>query len=118
LIAGQGAAKFVVITDSWWKTKGTGTSNNGWTMQVRQNNQIPGVQTVSLINGTQWNYMTNANAGNGMFYRDTPAGGAAGRPYAENQQTTLHIANSTGSLSTSFTSLSVKLKYRIFDNNF
>ena len=118
LIAGQGAATFVVITDSWWKTKGTGTSNNGWTMQVRQANQIPGVQTVSLINGTQWNYMTNANAGNGMFYRDTPAGGAAGRPYEENQQTTLHIASSSGSLGTGFTSLSVKLQYRIFDNNF
>ena len=83
-------------------TTGTGTSANSVVLEARQDNQIPGVQTVTRVNSTQWNYMTNNNSGNGMLYRPAVTGNAVVRAYLPGTATTLHkVSGSTCLLYTS-----------------
>ena len=106
-------ATYVVIQESYWMTIGTATSNNSLQLEARQSNQIPGVQTVTRVNGTQWNYMTGNNSGNGMVYRPAVTGNAVVRPYLPGSGTTLHKV-SGGTLPSGFTSLKLKLIYKLF----
>jgi hypothetical protein len=106
-------ATYVVIQESYWMTTGTVTSNSGLQLEARQSNQIPGVQTVTRVNSTQWNYMTNNNSGNGMLYRPAVTGNAVVRPYLPGAGTTLHRV-SGGTLPSGFTNLKLKLVYKLF----
>ena len=115
LIAAQGSGTFVIVQGSWWYTTGTSTSSGAnLHLEARQENQIPGTQTVTKIVGTQFNYMTSQNGGNGMFFRDVPISGL--RPYAPNKPTTFH-RTSGNQLPSQFTELKLKLQWRVFDSS-
>ena len=115
LIAAQGSGTFVIVQSSWWYTTGTSTSSGAnLNLEARQENQIPGTQTVTKIVGTQFNYMTSQNGGNGMFFRDVPISGL--RPYAPNKPTTFH-RTSGNQLPSQFTELKLKLQWRVFDSS-
>jgi hypothetical protein len=94
-------------------TTGTGATQRNLQLEVRQSNQIPGVQTVSRVNASQWNYMTANNLGNGMLYRPAVTGNAVVRPYLPGTATTLHKVSGS-SLSSDFTNLKLKLVYKLF----
>lgn len=106
-------ATYVVVEESYWMTTGTATSAVGLQLEARQSNQIPGVQTVTRVNSTQWNYMTGNNSGNGMIYRPAVTGNAVVRPYLPGAGTTLHKV-SGGTLPSGFTNLKLKIIYKLF----
>jgi hypothetical protein len=125
LIAAPGTNKAVVITYSDWMIKYNATGAVATTQSyiVRQAN-IPQPQgSVSILPALRINEILNSSQGTptnpsyGFYTRDIPTGsGSQGRTYKTNTATTLHKSTSAA-LPTGVISISIKLRYRIFDGN-
>ena len=112
LIAGDNS-KILVVTSLWWMTTGTNNSSSSLEMQVRQAGPAGGVGLVGKCTPNQWNFMTDANDGYGLTYRDVPLDS---RVYEIGQPTTLHKISGS-QLPTQFTNMKVKIQYRLFDQS-
>ncbi len=120
LISAPGADKAVVVTYTDWMMKysSTGTTTNN--LEIRQANLAQANASVSVLPALRFNEIVNqSQSGSAPFYgfytRDIPTGsGSQGRTYAVNKATTIHKQNS-GTYPAGLTSISIKIRYRIFD---
>jgi len=119
LIAAPGANKAIIVTESDWMVKysATGSMSGTQTYDVRQASNTNASAIISTLPGTRINEILSASQGTpvnpsyGFCARDVPL---QTRTYKTNTATTLHKA-SNGALPTGVISISIKLKYRIFD---
>ena len=120
LISAPGADKAVVVTYTDWMMKysSTGTTTNN--LEIRQANLAQANASVSVLPALRFNEIVNqSQSGSAPFYgfytRDIPTGsGSQGRTYAVNKATTIHKQNA-GTYPSGLTSISIKIRYRIFD---
>ncbi len=120
LISAPGAGKAVVVTYTDWMMEysSTGTTSNN--LEIRQANLAQSNASVSILPSLRFNEIVNqSQSGTAPFYgfytRDIPTGaGSQGRTYAVNKATTIHKQNS-GAYPSGLTSISIKLRYRVFD---
>jgi len=120
LISAPGADKAVVVTYTDWMMEysSTGTVNNQ--LEIRQANLAQANASVSVLPALRFNEIVNqSQSGSAPFYgfytRDIPTGsGSQGRTYAVNKATTFHKQTSSPYPS-GLTSISIKIRYRIFD---
>ena len=120
LISAPGADKAVVITytDYMMEYSSTGTTSNN--LEIRQANYASANASVSVLPSLRFNeIVSQSQSGSAPFYgfytRDIPTGsGSQGRTYAVNKATTIHKQNS-GAYPSGLTSISIKIRYRIFD---
>ncbi len=119
LIAAPGTNKAIIVTESDWMVKysATGSMSGTQTYDVRQASNTNASAIISTLPGTRINEILSASQGTpvnpsyGFCARDVPL---QTRTYKTNTATTLHKA-SNGALPTGVISISIKLKYRIFD---
>ncbi len=125
LIAAPGADKAVVVTYSDWMIKysATGAVSTSQSYVVRQANIPQAAASVSILPALRINEILNASQGTptnpsyGFYTRDIPTGsGSQGRTYKTNTATTLHKATSDA-LPAGVISISIKLRYRLFDGS-
>lgn len=120
LISAPGADKAVIITYTDWMMEysSTGTVNNQ--LEIRQANLAQANASVSVLPALRFNEIVNqSQSGSAPFYgfytRDIPTGsGSQGRTYAVNKATTFHKQTSSPYPS-GLTSISIKIRYRVFD---
>ena len=120
LISAPGADKAVVVTytDYMMEYSSTGTTSNN--LEIRQANYASANASVSVLPSLRFNeIVSQSQSGSAPFYgfytRDIPTGsGSQGRTYAVNKATTIHKQNS-GAYPSGLTSISIKIRYRIFD---
>ena len=120
LIAAPGAGKFVVVEETTYLIRYSGTSSStGPNLEIRQpfNNsanttvsKLPGLVVAAIMN------QPGGGAGTGISTRDVPTGGSDSRSYNPNIATTLHKTSNTQYVS-NLISISFKLKYRLFDES-
>ena len=119
LIAAPGTNKAIIVTESDWMVKynATGSMSGTQTYDVRQASNVNASAIISTLPGTRINEILSASQGTpvnpsyGFCARDVPL---QTRTYKTNTATTLHKA-SNGALPTGVISISIKLKYRIFN---
>ena len=121
LIQAPGANKAVIVEESNWMIKYSGTgsmSQNGF--EIRQStivladagiSRIPSGQINNIMNSAQG---TPTNPSYGFYARDLPQYNNDGRTYKTNAQTVLMRIN-TNPTPANLVSISIKLKYRLFD---
>ena len=120
LISAPGADKAVVITYTDWMMKYSSTGSTSNNLEIRQANLAQASASVSILPALRFNEIVNqSQSGSAPFYgfytRDIPTGsGSQGRTYAVNKATTIHKQNS-GAYPSGLTSISIKIRYRIFD---
>ena len=121
LIQAPGANKAVVVEESNWMIKYSGTgsmSNNGF--EIRQSTVVLADAGISRIPSGQINNImssaqgTPTNPSYGFYSRDLPQYNNDGRTYKTNAQTVLMRIN-TNPTPANLVSISIKLKYRLFD---
>ena len=119
LISAPGANKAVIVTESDWMVKysATGTVSGNQSFDVRQANIVQSSANISTLPGARINEIINAAQGTptnpsyGFCARDIPL---TTRTYKTNVATTLN--KKTGDqLPAGVISISVKLKYRLFN---
>jgi hypothetical protein len=119
LISAPGSGKAIVIHQVDWMVKYTGTSTGSSTqrLELRQATQTSTIGTIAVFPGQQLNEITNFSGDTSGFYsRDTPSGQVDARYYKNNTATT--IAKATGgNFPSGLTSISIKIKYRLYDVN-
>ena len=119
LIAAPGANKAIIVTESDWMVKynGTGAISGNQSFDVRQANIVQSAANISTLPGARINEIINAAQGQptnpsyGFCARDIPL---TTRTYKTNVATTLNKKTSD-QLPGGVISISIKLKYRIFD---
>ena len=120
LIAAPGANKFIVVEESAFMVRFTGTSgSNGPTLEIRQADNNAPAASIARFPGDKIAFIMNqpgGGAGSGIYGRDVPTGSDGARTYRNNQATTLHKLSS-GSYVSNLTSISIKLKYRIYNES-
>ena len=120
LISAPGAGKAVVITYTDWMMKYSSTGSVNNQLEIRQANLAQTNASVSVLPALRFNEIVNqSQSGSAPFYgfytRDIPTGsGSQGRTYAVNKATTFHKQTSSPYPS-GLTSISIKIRYRIFD---
>ncbi len=123
LISAPGAGKAVVITYTDWMMEytSTGTVATQQNLEIRQANLAQSAATVSVLPGLRFNEIVNqsqsplATPWYGFYTRDIPTGsGSQGRTYAVNKATTFH-KQTASAFPTGLTSISIKIRYRIFN---
>ncbi len=120
LISAPGAGKAVVITYTDWMMKYSSTGSVNNQLEIRQANLAQANASVSVLPALRFNEIVNqSQSGSAPFYgfytRDIPTGsGSQGRTYAVNKPTTFHKQTSSPYPS-GLTSISIKIRYRIFD---
>ncbi len=120
LISAPGAGKAVVITYTDWMMKYSSTGSVNNQLEIRQANLAQANASVSVLPALRFNEIVNqSQSGSAPFYgfytRDIPTGsGSQGRTYAVNKATTFHKQTSSPYPS-GLTSISIKIRYRIFD---
>jgi len=104
--------KYVIPLDTTYliQARNTFTPTGSVGFEIRQASPDNAFATVSVFTSTQFNNITS-NSGSGIQSRDVPV---VARGYKKSQPTKIHKIGS-GSLPSSFTSLKVKIKYRVFD---
>ena len=118
LIDAPGAGKAVIVTESDWMIKynATGSIGSSQEYQVRQASNV-NAGIITLLPASRINEILSASQGTppnpayGFCARDIPL---QTRTYKTNTATTLHKQNSDA-LPAGVISVSIKLKYRIFD---
>ena len=119
LIAAPGVNKAIIVTESDWMVKynGTGAISGNQSFDVRQANIVQSAANISTLPGARINEIINAAQGQptnpsyGFCARDIPL---TTRTYKTNVATTLNKKTSD-QLPGGVISISIKLKYRIFD---
>ena len=120
LISAPGAGKAVVVTYTDWMMEYTSTGTTTNNLEIRQANLAQANASVAILPALRFNEIVNqSQSGTSPFYgfytRDIPTGaGSQGRTYAVNKATTIHKQNS-GTYPSGLTSISIKLRYRVFD---
>jgi len=118
LILTPGADYAVVIEESNWMIKysGTGSMSDNSFIVTQQNNVASTAEITRLPSGQINNIMSSApaNPSYGFYSRDLPLYNLDGRTYRTNTSTKFHRF-SGNPLPTNLTSISIKLKYRVFD---
>jgi len=109
----------VVIEESTWMVKysGVGTMNVTQAYEIRQGISTNVNASISRLPSTKINEIMNeitANPGYGFYSRDVPDFNNDARTYDTNQLTRINRLN-TNATPANLTSVSVKLKYRIFN---
>ena len=121
LIQAPGANKAVVVEESNWMIKYSGTgsmSNNGF--EIRQSTVVLADAGISRIPSGKINEIMNSAQGTptnpsyGFYARDLPQYNNDARTYKTNAQTVLMRIN-TNATPANLVSISIKLKYRLFD---
>ena len=121
LIQAPGADKAVIVEESNWMIKYSGTgsmSSNGF--EIRQPTVVLADAGISRIPSGQINNImssaqgTPTNPSYGFYARDLPQYNNDGRTYKTNAQTVLMRIN-TNATPANLISISIKLKYRLFD---
>jgi hypothetical protein len=121
LISAPGAGKGIVILESNWMVKyaGSGAMSTSQFYDIRQGNNVNGSAIISRLPGNKINEIMLASQGTivnpsyGFYSRDVPTD-AGGRTYKANVATTLNRVTS-GNPPANLISVSIKLKYRIFN---
>jgi len=119
LIDAPGANKAIIVTESDWMIKynATGSISVNQSYEVRQASNTAANAIISILPGTRINEILSASQGvppnpaYGFCARDIPL---QTRTYKTNTATTLHKLTSDA-LPAGVISVSLKLKYRIFD---
>jgi len=119
LIDAPGANKAIIVTESDWMIKynATGSISTNQSYEVRQASNTSANAIISLLPGLRINEILSASQGTppnpayGFCARDIPL---QTRTYKTNTATTLHKLTSDA-LPAGVISVSLKLKYRIFD---
>ena len=120
LISAPGADKAVVITYTDWMMEYSSTGSVNNQLEIRQANLAQANASVSVLPALRFNEIVNqSQSGSAPFYgfytRDIPTGsGSQGRTYAVNKATTFHKQTSSP-YPNGLTSISIKIRYRIFD---
>lgn len=121
LISAPGAGKGIVILESNWMVKyaGSGAMSTSQFYDIRQGNNVNNSAVISRLPGSKINEIMLASQGTivnpsyGFYSRDVPTD-AGGRTYKSNVATTLNRVTS-GNPPANLISISIKLKYRIFN---
>ena len=119
LIAAPGTNKAIIVTESDWMVKysAAGAVSGNQSFDVRQANIVQSAANISTLPGARINEIMNAAQGTpvnpsyGFCARDIPL---TTRTYKTNVATTLNKKTSD-QLPAGLISISIKLKYRIFD---
>lgn len=119
LIAAPGANKAIIVTESDWMVKysAAGAVSGNQSYDVRQANIVQSAANISTLPGARINEIMNAAQGTpvnpsyGFCARDIPL---TTRTYKTNVATTLN-KKTNDQLPAGLISISIKLKYRIFD---
>ena len=119
LLNAPGANKAVVVTESDWMIEynATGAISSGQNYEIRQESNTSPSAIISVLPATRINEIlsnnqgTPANPSYGFCTRDVPL---QTRTYKTNVPTTLHRLTGA-SLPSGVISISIKLKYRVFD---
>ena len=118
LLTNPGSGKAVIIEESNWMVKysGTGTFVSDNSYVVIQSSNITNAEVTRLPSGQINNIMSSApaNPSYGFYSRDLPLYNLDGRTYKTNESTKFRRVNTT-STPTNLISISIKLKYRVFD---
>ena len=120
LISAPGAGKAVVITYTDYMMTYTTTGSTTNDLEIRQANLASPTASVSRLPSLRFNeIVNNSQAGVAPFYgfytRDIPTGaGSQGRTYSVNSPTTIGKVNA-GTWPAGLTSVSIKIRYRVFD---
>lgn len=122
LIAAPGTNKAVIVYESSWMIKynAVGTINTNQRYEIRQASNT-GVGSVSQLPGAKINEIlaqgqtmpSGGASAYGFYSRDVPAD-AGGRTFKTNTATTLH-RNNQSDLPAGVQTVSIKLRYRIYD---
>ncbi len=122
LISAPGANKAVIVYESSWMIKynSTGAIATNQRYEIRQASntgigpitQFPGAKINEILSNGQTMPPGGASA-YGFYSRDVPAD-AGGRTFKTNTATTLH-RNTSASLPSGVQTVSIKLRYRIYD---
>ena len=122
LISAPGTNKAIIVYESSWMIKynATGAMSTNQRYEIRQASNT-GVGSISQLPGTKINeILSNGQtmpgggaSAYGFYSRDVPAD-AGGRTFKTNTPTTLH-KNTSASLSSGVQTVSIKLRYRIYD---
>lgn len=121
LISAPGAGKGIIVLESNWMVKysGSGSMSTNQFYDIRQGNNVNNSAIISRLPGNKINEIMLASQGTivnpsyGFYSRDVPTD-AGGRTYKANVATTLNRVTS-GSPPANLISISIKLKYRIFN---
>jgi hypothetical protein len=121
LISAPGAGKGIVVLESNWMVKysGSGSMSANQFYDIRQANNVNNSSIISRLPGNKINEIMLASQGTitnpsyGFYSRDVPTD-AGGKTYKANVATTLHKTTS-GNPPANLISISIKLKYRIFN---
>ena len=118
IIAAPGSDKAVIIEESNWMIKysGTGTMSSN-SFAIRQAHNGDSSAEISRLPSGQINTIMSsapANPSYGFYSRDLPLYNNDGRSFVTNKTTFLNRI-STNALPTNLISISIKLKYRLFD---
>jgi hypothetical protein len=121
LISAPGAGKGIVVLESNWMVKysGSGSMSANQFYDIRQANNVNNSSIISRLPGNKINEIMLASQGTitnpsyGFYSRDVPTD-AGGKTYKANVATTLHKTTS-GNPPENLISISIKLKYRIFN---
>ncbi len=119
LISAPGSGKAIIIHQVDWMVKYTGTSTGSTSqrLELRQATQTSTVGTIAVFPGQQINEITNFSGDTSGFYsRDTPSGQVDARYYKNNTATTI-AKTTSGNFPSGLTSISIKIKYRLYDVN-
>ena len=112
IIAAPGSGKTLVVYETSYLIKSNYRSSTSTGIELRQPGS-PGSVTISKLPSYTWQ-QASLVGGNVIYERDVPING---RTYGENLATTIHRTG--GTVSGGFNSISIKIRYRIFDvNNF
>ena len=119
LISAPGANKAIIVTESDWMVKysATGAISGNQSYDVRQASNTNASATITTLPGSRINEILSASQGTptnpsyGFCARDIPL---QTRTYKTNTATTLH-KKSSDALPSGVISISIKLKYRIFN---
>ncbi len=120
LISAPGAGKAVVVTYTDYMMTYTTTGSTTNDLEIRQANLASPTASVSRLPALRFNeIVNNSQAGVAPFYgfytRDIPTGaGSQGRTYSVNSPTTIGKVNA-GTWPAGLTSISIKIRYRVFD---
>ena len=118
LIQAPGADKAVIVEESNWMVKysGTGAYVSDNSFIVIQSSNITNAEVTRLPSGQIDNIMAVApvNPSYGFYSRDLPLYNLDGRTYKTNEPTKFIRVNTTNT-PTNLVSISIKLKYRVFD---
>ena len=115
VVSAPGSGKYTVVLDTTFLIVATSSFTSSGTVgfELRSPATNNNFATVSVFTTGQFTDISQNGSGEGIYNRDVPV---TQRNYKENQAITLHKIGS-GTLPSAFTSLKIKIRYRIYDTS-